>query len=123
MAAIGLEKTKRVFITAARPDPGTAVLLGVSGVLNGDFVLVTDKSGCYLQAHGLEQLVEVIDDALIELVELRTLLLLEARVAGGDSFMPLGMEVARISPPYGVYMVAHRCASRPFAPPYPKGRA
>ena len=38
-AAIGLEKTKRVFITAARPDPGTAVLLGVSGVLNEDFVL------------------------------------------------------------------------------------
>jgi hypothetical protein len=31
-AAIGLQKTKRVFITAARPDPGTAVFLGVSGV-------------------------------------------------------------------------------------------
>jgi hypothetical protein len=39
LAAIGLEKTKRVFITAARPDPGTAVLLGVTGVLNSDLVL------------------------------------------------------------------------------------
>jgi Glycosyl hydrolases family 28 len=39
LAAIGLEKAKRIFITAARPDPGTAVLLGVSGVLNADFVL------------------------------------------------------------------------------------
>ena len=52
---------------------------------NGDFVLVVriaHASGGYLQADRLEQLVEVIDDALIELVELRTFLLLQAGVAG-----------------------------------------
>jgi hypothetical protein len=39
LAAIGLEKTKRVFITAARPDPGTAVFLGVSGVPSEELAL------------------------------------------------------------------------------------
>lgn len=38
LAAIGLEKTKRVFITGARPDPGTAVCVGVSGVPEQEIV-------------------------------------------------------------------------------------
>jgi hypothetical protein len=45
LAAIGLEKAKRVFISAARPDPGTAVLLGLSGVPEGEVVLAGNDLG------------------------------------------------------------------------------
>jgi len=40
LAAIGLEKTKRVFITAARPDPDTAVFIGTNGVPDNEIALV-----------------------------------------------------------------------------------
>ena len=39
LAAIGLEKAKRVFITAARPDPGMAVFVGLSGPMDQEVVL------------------------------------------------------------------------------------
>ncbi|HXI83555.1 MAG TPA: glycosyl hydrolase family 28 protein [Verrucomicrobiae bacterium] len=39
LAAIGLEKTKHVFITAAGPNPGTAVFVGVSGVPGEEIAL------------------------------------------------------------------------------------
>jgi len=39
LAAIGLEKAKHVFITAARPDPGTGVFVGVSGTAEQEVVL------------------------------------------------------------------------------------
>ena len=39
LAAIGLENSRRVFITAARPDPGTVVFVGVSGVAAREVVL------------------------------------------------------------------------------------
>ena len=45
LAAIGLENTKRVFITAARPDPGTAVFLGLSGVPPEEVVLAGNDLG------------------------------------------------------------------------------
>ena len=45
LAAIGLKKAKRVFISAARPDPGTAVLLGLSGVPEGEVVLTGNDLG------------------------------------------------------------------------------
>jgi hypothetical protein len=42
---------------------------------------------------------------------------------GGRHTMPIGMEVARRTPPYGLHIVAHGFALRPFTPPYPKGGA
>jgi hypothetical protein len=47
----------------------------------------------------------------------------EAAVVGGLANMPLGMESRGGTQPYGLYMVAHGYASRPFTPPYPKGGA
>ena len=45
LAAIGLEKAKRVFVSAAQPNPGTAVLLGLSGVPPEEIVLTGNDLG------------------------------------------------------------------------------
>jgi hypothetical protein len=48
----------------------------------------------------------------------------EARVAGGDPYHAVRHGSRTENPlPYGLHMVAHGCACRPFTPPYPKGGA
>ena len=45
LAAIGLEKTRKVFISEARPDPGTAVFVGLSGVPPEEVVMAGNDLG------------------------------------------------------------------------------
>ncbi|MBI4874906.1 MAG: ThuA domain-containing protein [Acidobacteria bacterium] len=45
LAAIGLERARRVFVTASRPEPGTPVFLGLSGVPEKEVVLTGNDIG------------------------------------------------------------------------------
>jgi hypothetical protein len=45
--------------------------------LNGDFVLILGRLSCGFEADSTDEGIEIIDDALVEAVELRALLLVE----------------------------------------------
>jgi hypothetical protein len=45
LASIGLDSVRRVFITEARPDPGTSVFLGLNGTPESEIVLTGNNLG------------------------------------------------------------------------------